>query len=168
MDVTSLRHILAAIDDSPHAQAASAQAVQLARRHKATLTFLHVAIPATPRNPMSRAEALRVAHLAEATGQRLLVEAQLRAASPGCCRTELHVGPPAELICRRARELSVDLIVVGSRGLGLLDRLFLGSVSAAVTQRAHCSVLIVRQPPHEDSPSTGHFVPEMATQAIRH
>ena len=68
----------------------------------------------------------------------------MAAGSVVSCSTELHAGDPADVICRRARELDADLIVVGSRGLGTLDRFLLGSVSAAVAQRAPCSVLVVR------------------------
>ena len=60
------------------------------------------------------------------------------------CRTALHYGVPAEVICDLATELSADLVVVGSRGLGRLDRLLLGSVSTSVVQRAPCPVLVVR------------------------
>ena len=73
------RHILVAIDDSPAAREACAQAAHLARGLGAALTILHVATPAAPRNPMSRAEALRVSQEAEAEGWRLLTEARLRA-----------------------------------------------------------------------------------------
>ena len=71
------------------------------------------------------------------------------------CRVELQTGPPAETICGRARESGADLIVVGSRGLGVLDRLLLGSVSAAVAQRADCSVLLARRSPTEGVPDEG-------------
>lgn len=37
-----------------------------------------------------------------------------------------------------------DLLVVGARGIGSLERLFLGSVSAYCAQHAPCSVVIVR------------------------
>jgi nucleotide-binding universal stress UspA family protein len=37
-----------------------------------------------------------------------------------------------------------DLIIAGSRALGALDRLLLGSVARNVLIHAHCSVLIVR------------------------
>jgi nucleotide-binding universal stress UspA family protein len=39
------------------------------------------------------------------------------------------------------------LVVLGSRGMGALDRFMLGSVSTQVTQHAPCSVLVVKQPP---------------------
>ncbi|MEM0075784.1 MAG: universal stress protein, partial [Conexivisphaerales archaeon] len=38
----------------------------------------------------------------------------------------------------------VDLIVVGTRGLGGFKRLILGSVASGVVHYAHCSVLVVR------------------------
>ena len=138
------RHILVAIDGSAASQEACRQAVLLARLSEATLTILHVAVPASPRNPMSIVEARQVAGVAEAQGRRYLGEAQALAEGIVPYHTELHTGPPAEAICRRAGELDADLVVVGSRGLGALERFLLGSVSTAVVQRAPCSVLVVR------------------------
>ena len=39
---------------------------------------------------------------------------------------------------------SADLIVVGSRGLGNIERMVLGSVSEFVANNAKCPVIIVR------------------------
>lgn len=58
--------------------------------------------------------------------------------------TEVRDGHPAEEIVNAAQELDVDLIVMGCHGLSAIGRLFLGSISDAVLQRAHCSVLIVK------------------------
>jgi nucleotide-binding universal stress UspA family protein len=59
-------------------------------------------------------------------------------------------GQPAEEIVEVAEEHNVDLIIVGTREPGLLERLFGGgSVSQGVARRAHRDVLIVH--PHEES-----------------
>ncbi|KAK9699301.1 hypothetical protein RND81_08G165800 [Saponaria officinalis] len=55
-------------------------------------------------------------------------------------------GDPKEMICQAAEQMHVDLLVVGSRGLGMLKRAFLGSVSDYCVHHAHCPVLIVKPP----------------------
>jgi nucleotide-binding universal stress UspA family protein len=54
-------------------------------------------------------------------------------------------GQPAEIIVTTAAEPDVGLVVVGARGLGLLKRLLLGSVSEHVLQGVDCPVLIVKR-----------------------
>lgn len=53
-------------------------------------------------------------------------------------------GTPAETICATARELDVDLIIVGSHDRGAFGRFLHGSVSEAVVRNAGCSVLVAR------------------------
>jgi nucleotide-binding universal stress UspA family protein len=53
------------------------------------------------------------------------------------------VGPPAEAIVQLARNRKADLIVVGTRKKGFLDRLIEGSVSQDVLRNATCDVLVV-------------------------
>ena len=53
-------------------------------------------------------------------------------------------GDPANEILEAQAELQSDLIVTGSRGLGGLERLVLGSVARNVLISAPCSVLIIR------------------------
>ena len=52
--------------------------------------------------------------------------------------------PPVPGILARARKLRARAVVLGSRGLGAVGRLLLGSVSAAVVRRAPCAVLVTR------------------------
>jgi nucleotide-binding universal stress UspA family protein len=58
-------------------------------------------------------------------------------------RTHTPVGDPARALLELAA--TADLLVVGSRGLGAVRRVLLGSVSEKVLQHAPCPVLIVRE-----------------------
>lgn len=53
-------------------------------------------------------------------------------------------GRPATVIVQAARELDVDLVVIGSRGHGRLHSMLLGSVATEVCTDAPCSVLVAR------------------------
>lgn len=78
-------------------------------------------------------------------GEALLAEARSRAGTHGRqVETLLGEGPPAPVILHTARDLGAQLLVVGTRGAGALDRLLLGSVSSTVVQQARCDVLVVR------------------------
>lgn len=54
-------------------------------------------------------------------------------------------GNPADEILAEANTWGADCIFVGARGTRGIDRLLLGSVSSAVSARAHCSVEVVRK-----------------------
>lgn len=54
-------------------------------------------------------------------------------------------GEPAEEIVKEAAARRSDLIVVGTRGLGPLGRLLLGSVSRRVAELAPCPVAVVSE-----------------------
>ncbi len=58
--------------------------------------------------------------------------------------SHLREGRPAEEIARLAKELGVGLVVIGSRGLGPVKRLVVGSVSEGVVELAPCPVLVMR------------------------
>ena len=53
-------------------------------------------------------------------------------------------GDPRRVLVDEAEDWQATTVVVGARGLTAIDRFLLGSVSAAVAQRADCSVEIVR------------------------
>lgn len=58
-------------------------------------------------------------------------------------------GRPGTLIVEAAADFRAELVVVGSRGLGPLGSMLLGSVSAEVVDHAPCPVLVVRRPTAE-------------------
>jgi nucleotide-binding universal stress UspA family protein len=51
---------------------------------------------------------------------------------------------PGETICKVALRENVSMVVMGTRGLGLVRRTLLGSVSQFVLHHAHCPVCICR------------------------
>ena len=60
--------------------------------------------------------------------------------------TQLERGHPSETIIRVAKEKAVDMIVIGSRGLGGLKKTILGSVSSAVVEEvSNCIVFMVKE-----------------------
>ena len=56
----------------------------------------------------------------------------------------LEEGHPSNTIAKVADDGNYDLVVLGSRGLGGLKKIFLGSVSSAVIQETKASVLVVK------------------------
>jgi nucleotide-binding universal stress UspA family protein len=76
---------------------------------------------------------------------RLLQQASDRLTGAGISNeTRIETGSPREVICHISGEIKPDLLILGSRGLGNLERLMLGSVSDYVVHHAPCPVLIVR------------------------
>ncbi len=59
-------------------------------------------------------------------------------------QTRLVRGAPRETLCQVAAQEQPDILAMGSRGLGSVERLMLGSVSDYVVHHAPCPVLVVR------------------------
>ena len=53
-------------------------------------------------------------------------------------------GRPADAVAKAATDVDADLIVLGSRGHGAIERMLLGSVSSEVVDRATVPVLVAR------------------------
>jgi nucleotide-binding universal stress UspA family protein len=71
------------------------------------------------------------------------VEAVLGEAARAEADTIVVEGPPGPVLV--GHSVGAGLVVVGCRGLGALNELLLGSVSAYVASRAHCPVVIVHE-----------------------
>ncbi len=63
--------------------------------------------------------------------------------------TNVALGNPRKVISRFAEEWHADLVLVGSHGLNVLERLALGSTVRAVLRHTKCSVEVVRAPQKE-------------------
>jgi len=53
---------------------------------------------------------------------------------------------PAEEIVNFAGSEKIDLIVIGSKGMGATERFFLGSVTSKVVRYSPCCVYVVKEP----------------------
>jgi nucleotide-binding universal stress UspA family protein len=133
-----LEKILLAVDESEHARKAVPAAIELARAGGGTVHVLHVreVVLATAVVDDSAEDARRpVAGVVEELKQAgVAAEGSVRSSTAG----------PARAILEQARDLDATLIVLGSRGLGALGGLLLGSVAHKILQLASCPVLVVR------------------------
>ncbi|XP_057744278.1 universal stress protein PHOS34-like [Arachis stenosperma] len=60
-------------------------------------------------------------------------------------------GDPREMICQAAEQMNVNLLVIGSRGLGTIKRAFLGSVSDYCAHHVKIPIVIVKPPPEDQT-----------------
>lgn len=81
-----------------------------------------------------------------AVGERVLRQAKDRARENGVKSVsgEILEGDSADQIVAAAKRVGAELIVLGSRGLGPLTGVLLGSVSQKVSQESECACLIVK------------------------
>ena len=139
-----LKKILVAIDGSESSRKAARFARDLARNFDAHITLLHVIEPPgsfpIEAYGLTRAQVYEV-QLESARSLLAALAAELPAE-----RVEqvIESGSPAETICAQADERDVDLIVLGSRGMGAVGRWLLGSVSDRVVHLSKRAVTVVR------------------------
>jgi nucleotide-binding universal stress UspA family protein len=105
----------------------------------------------------------------EREAQNLLFEQLdgLKAAGVEVAGAHLESGRAAEKIADLAERLGVGLIVLGSRGLGTVKRLFLGSVSEGVVRLAPCPVLVMRGGPEAWPPQSIVVGKDLSEEAKR-
>ncbi|HXX39213.1 MAG TPA: universal stress protein [bacterium] len=142
--------VLVATDGSPHAIRAAVFAARLAREVPGTelvvVSVGHVPALATggsSRDAIAGLEAVEQG--LEQVGRAALDKTTREIEGTGVpVTTAYRTGDPSAEIMKAAQEIGADMIVVGSRGLGQIGGLILGSVSERVLHRAHLPVLVVR------------------------
>ncbi|ERN06679.1 hypothetical protein AMTRI_Chr01g112430 [Amborella trichopoda] len=65
------------------------------------------------------------------------------------CEGWIKKGDPKEVICHEVKNVRPDILVVGCRGLGPFQRVFVGTVSEFCSKHAECPVLVVKRKPDE-------------------
>ncbi len=136
-----MKQILVATDGSANGGHALEQALDLAKADAAKLVIVYVRHSPSPvlghpyyqRSVTHESQrACETTALAVARAKEAGVDAEV----------DVLEGDPAERILETARLRDVDLIVIGSRGLGAMAGLLLGSVSREVVHHADRPVLI--------------------------
>ena len=137
------KNILVAVDGSEHALKAARIAGDFARQMQADLRVVTAFDPVPTYLGQPNLQHALDERFAQAS--QVLAEAmQQIGETPSELKTDILEGPAAEAILAVVEARGNDLIIMGTRGLGMLKGLFLGSQSQKVVQHAPCPVLIVR------------------------
>jgi nucleotide-binding universal stress UspA family protein len=152
----AMRTILLPTDGSDCSSKALTYAVSFAKQYGARIVALHVidrGWEEQTRNAVIEVghELMQKLHDGYAREARRILETVTSAgATSGVpVETKMTTGNPHEEIVSAARDLSADLIVMGTHGLTGVSHFLLGSVAEKVVRRAPCPVLTVRRDEHD-------------------
>lgn len=146
-----IKKILVATDASSASNRAVAEAAYMASVHEAELLILHVIrdmqLPAQMKTvPELEAFANTREDILRRVAEDILKDAADSARSNGAKNVQVAIGSgdPATSVIGFAKRRNIDTIVIGTRGLGKVKGLFMGSVSRKIVNNAEANCLIVR------------------------
>ncbi len=143
--VRKIKKILVPLDSSKNSLRGLDEAISLARQCHATITAIYAKHypPAFVRHPVGL-----IGIDFKKLGKKILDPAKTRAAKRGVLLISKIIGggDPRHDIVRFAhsRKNKFDLIVIGSRGNGIVKDLFFGSVSDYIVHKSKIPVLVVK------------------------
>jgi nucleotide-binding universal stress UspA family protein len=141
------RHILVPHDFSETAQTALTYAIELAHKLHARLTIMHSYELPSYGYPDGLAFTAEVAENIQRSSEEGLEAVTAKVKQPGLEMGKvLRQGPAWSQIDAVAKDMKVDLIVMGTHGRQGITRALLGSVAEKVVRTAPCPVLTVRGP----------------------
>ena len=150
------KRIMVCLDGSKHSEKALSQAIQIAKKFDSKITLVHVVEPtavfSAMQNPAVPYWGSVSAPLLQSSlnkeqkeGGKILTKNSHILEKEGIpFDIVLLLGNPSEEILNFSKKKKADCIVVGSLGKGIMSRVLLGSVSTSISQRANCTVIIVR------------------------
>ncbi|MBV7390816.1 MULTISPECIES: universal stress protein [Enterococcus] len=140
------RNILVAVDASPQAKQAFAEAINIAKRNHGRMTLMTVIDTSSFRGTTG---ANSVALLDEVRQQAQELIRQLEAEvsikeSQVPISSKVIAGSPKREIVSLASQINADLIVMGATGLGAISQVLVGSTTAYVVNQASCNVMVIK------------------------
>src|SRR5215216_2004573 len=149
MSIFPTKKVLVALDGSEESTLAAKTAADIAEKTGSELHVVHVRNAPMYIDP-STERVRRLADVEEAVrreAQEFLDSQvkQIQDAGGTVARAHIRLGTPVAEIVNLADGIEAGLIVMGSRGMGGIRRLLLGSVSDGVVRHAHCPVQVVRK-----------------------
>jgi len=145
MNFKNIRKILVPTDGSDYSVRAAEYGVDIAKMLSAQIVVVYV-IDQVVIDQISKAtERDSVERELKENGQRYVNYVLSLAQKEGVKSSSLLVkGTPYEQIVHLARELSIDLIVMGTYGRRGTERVLIGSVAQRVIEYAPCPVLVIK------------------------
>lgn len=140
MHASGIRKILVATDGSRSANRALDMSIGLAKELDAELFVLTVLPVSGHTDPISSKEEARAKHIVDEAMVRAKAQGVFKVRDEAIRATDSVVSD----IVKTSNRNQADLIVVGARALGRLEKLWPGRVSTGVTDRAKCSVLVAK------------------------
>lgn len=141
------RGIVIGVDGSPEAQVAVEWAAREAVLHAVPLTLVTVEPGQQPRTWYEISVASELAEISARHTREILAKAtaaaEHAAAEAGPLTIGEHVGEGNVVSTLVELSADADMLVVGSRGLGKVGRVLLGSVSTGLLQHSRCPVAII-------------------------
>jgi nucleotide-binding universal stress UspA family protein len=141
--VVKFNKILVPLDGSKSSKKTLSESVAFAKQNDASLVGLYV----LPFSPLSYRNVKFAQEIMYGEGKKILENAQKVADKAGVVlQPKILKGTPGELISTFANQNKnkIDLIMIGSRGMGGLKELFLGSVSHHVIHKSKKPVMIIK------------------------
>ena len=146
-----IKKILVATDASAASNRAVSMAAYMAACHEAELLILHVIrdmqLPTLMKKGPELEDFVNAREdIMRQVAESILLEAEVRAQKDGAkkIQTAIGSGDPASSVIGFAKRRNIDMIVIGTRGLGKIKGVLMGSVSRKIANSAESNCLIVR------------------------
>lgn len=135
--------ILVAIDGSKHSLRAATEAAKMAALAKdSTVEIIYVADFSKAKNEVLHSHGKE--ELEQERRNRVKPAEEIMKANQVPYEVKVLRGEPGPTIVEYANKEKFDLVVIGSRGLNVLQEMVLGSVSHKVVKRVNSAVLIIK------------------------